>query len=308
MKILLCYEKIPETMNAVSEILSENGFDCEIMHYENSESLQKYLRKNDIGALVSSENRVLSRCKNPTVPKVFVASDYCCLQKLSAKCDLYTVPSHELSFDFINSGATDKNVSITGIPICKSITTLTDKKTACKNIGINGEKPVFAVFTQGASGREVRTTVNSVLLLCKETRVILAVADSGEKTYYSSLYCKDRDVYVIEEKHNGSLCISASDAVFTVARAEMSTAVARACKSLILLHSATARYKENASFFDKRGIGFCGKTAADNASYAGRLLESVRLKHNMTEAQKKYIPTDTDQLFLKNFYTFSEKF
>ena len=54
-----------------------------------------------------------------------------------------------------------------------------------------------------------------------------------------------------------------------------------------------------AAFLDTHGIAFCGKTAADNVSFACRLLESSRLRQNMFAAQEKFVISDAEQRVLR---------
>ena len=97
------------------------------------------------------------------------------------------------------------------------------------------------------------------------------------------------NVFVLPLQENLSLCLSVADAVFTPAFAIPVCAAARMDKIVILLHTPASRARLNVPFLDSRGIAFCGKTAADNVSFACRLLDGQRLRGIMHEAQSRYM-------------------
>ncbi len=308
MKLLVCYKKIFNIPKAVYETLCENGSDCVFMQMVKSEEMCSFIRKNGINAVLSSESEVLTKCNVDGVGRIYVSADYHCTQKLEkTDCGLYIIPSKESVFEFINSGARDKKVEECGLPLRRKFRNVTDKNTAREKFGIADDMPVFSVFASEATKSEVKSTVRSILRLCKEAQVLLAVNSEAEKVVYCSLFSDYGNVFVHEVSDDEALYISAADVVFTVANAEMLTAVSRSNIPLMIMKSINKRYKGNREFFDKRGIGFEGKTPADNASYAGRILKSNRLRDNMISAQNKFIKENSEKEFFEKISSFLEK-
>lgn len=302
MKVLVCYKNIINIPKAAFEMLTDADAERLFLPVMKSDEMRMFLKKNNIDTVLSSEISVLSKCDVGGVSKIYLAADYCSRENLQkTECDLYIIPSKELMFEFVNSGAKDKKVFAGILPVRKIYKEITDKKSACEKIGIDAERPVFTVFTKGTARTEVKNTVEAIVRLCPDCQTIVA-SKGDEKNTLSAMFSDKKDVFVVDEKNFESLCLSAADCVFSVADAEILTQVVLLRKPLLLMHSGSKNLRENASFFDKRGIGFKGKTASDNASYASRLLSSKRLSANMISAQERFIPENE-----KNFSSFVEK-
>ena len=308
MKLLICCKKIFEVPKAVYEILSENGVDCLFSQAVKKDELHSIIRKNGVSVVLSSEGDILLKCNMDNITKIYISADYHCTQKLEkTDCGLYIIPSKETFFEFVNSGARDKRVCECGLPVRRKLRKICDKNTACEKFGIDSKIPVFTVFSSDATKSEVKSTVRSILSLCNGVQVLLAVNSNADKIQYSTVFSESDSVFVHEVSDDESLCISAADAVFTVGNSQILTAVSRVRIPLMIMDSQNRRFKGNAEFFDKRGMGFSGKTPADNASYAGRILKSNRLRDNMISAQKKFIKENTEIEMSEKILTFPEK-
>ena len=127
-----------------------------------------------------------------------------------------------------------------------------------------------------------------------DTQVLLWCADAGRRTFWQSLFSSDTAVFVPDADERMKLSLSAADAVFLPASASLVCAAARQNKIILLLHTASPGLRKNAAFLDTGGAAFCGKTAADNVSFALRLLSSERLRGNMLSSQEKLIVHDAE--------------
>ena len=149
----------------------------------------------------------------------------------------------------------------------------------------------------------LKSAQRAVRTICPDAQTLLLGADETRRKTWMSVFSDDPDVFVSDLEMDLPLSLSASDAVFTPAFSPFVCAAATQEKILTLLHSTVARARRNAAFLDESGAAFRGRTAADSVSYACRLLESDRLRGNMTAAQRKTILPDAEDRFVREAET-----
>ena len=278
------------------------GHTCDLLAYESAEKLHTVLEKTKYDAVVSSEAAVLARVSpqdRAQTHTVFLAADFFCSQRMgAAKCDRYLIPQEELSFDFINRGALDRHVRVCGIPVPEKYSRRMTKTDGCSSLGLRAGLPVFLLLADGVSGNEIKATVRAAKALCPATQLLILSTEARIGALQGA-FAESENVFVTQSTGNEALGLSVADAVFTAAFSVPVCAAAQRGKNLILLHTASPGARKNAAFLDLHGAAFSGKTAADNVSYACRLLESVRLRGNMNAAQEKYILSDAEKRFVK---------
>lgn len=288
------YKTRPEGLFAAREVLGARGDDCTLLRCQTAEKLREACRSVSPDLLLTSECAVLRRCDG--VPAAFLASDFCCPDKLT-DCALCAVliPHDDLSFDFINQGARDRSVLPCGVPLPQALRDSLPRTQSLAQLGLRQDKPIFLLLADGVHLNEIKSTVRATHDLFPEVQTLLLCADSARRSAFMSAFAAFERVYVLSQSENLALALSAADAVFTAAFAQPVCAAARQGKIVILLRTPLSRARINAQYLDSRSVAFRGRTAADNVSYAGRLLSGVRLRRIMQNAQEKYILPDAEE-------------
>ena len=283
-----------QALYAVKEIVESFGGTGTLIPFESAEKLRKRMRETDFDAVLSSEIAVLSRVPR-TVPTVYLSADFHCADKrLPSDFSAYWIAHEELSFECMTHGARDRNVHVCGVPLRKIYKAGIDAYSARRALGIETRQTVFSLYVDGVSQNEIKATVRAVRMLCPEARTLLWSGEQSRRTFWQSTFASEPTVYVPDAQEYIPLALGAADAVFCPAFASLVCAAARQKKIIILLHTAHVRARKNAAFLDERGVAFCGRTAADNVSFASRLLSSERLFSNMRRAHDKYIVPDAE--------------
>ena len=283
-----------QTLLAIKETVEKHGGVCTMHKYESAEKLRRTLRETPCDAVVSAESAVFSRLPR-TVPTVYVGTEFFCADKrLPPELSAYWVAHEDLSFEFMTRGARDKHVRVCGEPLRETYRARETRAYACRALGVGEDKTVFSVWTDGVSPNEIKATVRAVRTRSPEAITLLWSDDAGRRAFWQSAFAADTSVFVPDADARVPLSLAAADAVCMPASAFLVCAAARQEKIVILLHAAAPRMRKNAAFLDARGVAFCGKTAADNVSFACRLLSSDRLRHNMLTSQEKYIVRDAE--------------
>ena len=295
MHILMPCKVRADVLRGVQETLQARGIDCTLYRYESADRLRRKLCEKAYDAVLSAESAVLSHVPR-TVPTIYFGAEFHCADKrLPSDLSAYWIAQEELAFECMTHGARDRNVQVCGIPLRPSYRTRETRTAACRSLGIEPHQMIFSVFTDGSAPNEIKSTVRSVRVLSPEMQVLLWSGEANRRSFWQSYFAPEQSVFVPDVEPHMPIALAAADAVFCPAFAPLVCAAARQEKIVILLHTALSRARKNAAFLDAHGAAFCGKTAADNVSYACRLLSSERLRGNMLSAQAKYIVPDAEQ-------------
>ena len=295
MNILLPYKTRPDAPSAARDVLCARGDDCSLVRCSSAEKLRDACRSAAPDLILSSESDVLRRL-DTNVPAAYLASDFCCPDKLTdCSCVAFLIPHPELSFDFINAGARDSTVLPCGVPLPDALRLKLPREKCLDALGIMHDTPTFLLLADGVHLNEIKSTVRATKTMFPDVQTLLLCSDSARRGQFMSAFASYERVYVLPQGENLPLALSAADVVFTAAFSVPVCGAARQGKIVILLRTPNPRARRNAQYLDSRGIAFRGKTAADNVSYSGRLLESVRLRKIMRDAQEKYILPDAEE-------------
>ena len=298
MRIFMPCKTGKEILRAAQEALTRRGHSCTLYPFSTAEKMRIALEKGNYDIALSTEAQVLCKIKDTAVRKVYLAPNLFCGEKLGrTDCALYLIPHEELSFDFINAGAREKKVQLCGIPLPSQYLQCRPKVQACRSLGLCADRKTFTLFADGVSGNEIKSTVRAAQRLCPETQILVMAGDAGRRKMWQSAFADLQNVFVLEP--DVALGMSVGDAVFLPAVTSLLCTAARLEKVCILLHVPTLRCRRNAAFADAHGMAFSGKTAADNVSYAQRLLDGERLRQMMFRAQEKNICPQPEQTLIK---------
>lgn len=287
MRIFLPYKKRKEILCAANEALAHRGHTCVLYPVSSAASMREAFEKGRYDVVLGAEASILSKLTT-TVPKVYLATDFFCGEKLRrTDCALVLIPHAELSFDFIDAGAREKQVRVCGVPLCEKNLGLRNRDEACKSLGLSAEKKTFTFFTDGVPTREIKAAVHAAGRLCPETQVVVMSGDAARTSAWQTAFSKQENVFVLPTEI--PLGMRVADAVFLPALPSVVCTAARAEKVCMLFHVGTPQCRKNAAFLEARGAAFGGKTAADTVSYAMRLLEGERLRANLLRAQEKAV-------------------
>ncbi len=294
MKLFLPYRPGTDFPAAVQRIFEARGHECVLFRYTSAEKLRRACQKIHPDAVLSTQSDLLHRL--PEQKRIYLGTEFHCPEKLNAAdWKAVTIPHADLSFSYITMGAKDRTVLPCGVPLPQHYRVLLPREKCLQALGLRAQEPLFLLLTDGAAAGEIKSTVRAIDALCPPARSVVLCKDAARCKLFTTAFAEFQNVYVLPLRDNLSLALCAADAVFTPATPIFVCAAARQGKIVILLHTPSPRARQNAEYLDSRGIAFRGKTAADNVSYAGRLLESQRLRKIMLDAQEKFILPDAEE-------------
>lgn len=296
MHILMPCRSRVQPLRTCREILEKRGVSCTLYPYTSADKLRRTIRSAQYDLLLTAESAVLPRKTALSVPTVYLGTDFFCTDAhLPSGCDAYWIAQEELAFDFMTHGAQEKRVHVCGVPLREIYLRKQTRSAACRALGVGDDATVFSFLTDGVSPNEIKAAVHACGDLCPDATLLLWSTDGARRSMWQTMFADLGNVYVPDADDPVPIALAACDVLFTAAFPEPVCGAARMGKNLILLHAPSPRLRRNAAFLDAHGIAFCGKTAADNVSYACRLFSSVRLQQNMRAAQEKYIIRDAEQ-------------
>ena len=298
MNALLMYKLRTQTIRTASHVLESAGHTCTTQPFESASKTADMLKESAYDLVVASEGAAFSGVPD-TVRKVYLSSDFFCGERRLPKADSCLIAHDDLSFDFITHGARDTSVRVCGVPLRESYTRTHPRSECRRALGLSEHDPIFLMIGETLSQSVLKSARNAIRTICPQSQTILLGTDEARRKNWMRIFSDDANVFVSDLEMDLPLALSASDAVFTPAFPTYVCAGARQGKIVTLLHSTVSRARKNASFLDAHGAAFCGKTAADSVSYACRLLESDRLRRNMTDAQEKTILPDAEQRLIR---------
>ncbi len=253
--------------------------------------------RSSFDAVLVTEGAVLSGIPL-AVRTIYLSSDFFCAEHRMPTAQTYLIAHEDLSFDFITHGARDKSVRVCGIPLRESFRRTLPRSECRSALGLQKDRPVFLMIGETLSLSVLKSASRAVQSMCPHAQTILLGSSEIRRKNWMGVFADDPNVFVSDVEMDLPLALCAADAVFTPAFSSFVCAAARQSKIVTLLHSTVPRARKNAVFLDSRGAAFHGRTAADSVSYACRLLESDRLRSNMTASQEKVILSDAEERFI----------
>ena len=302
MKILLLCRRRTEALRTIKPILEAHGHTCDAYTSETASRTSERFKTNAYDTVITSESAALSGVPK-NVRTLFLATDFFCPERRMPNVTKCLIAHEDLAFDFITHGVRDTCVHTCGVPLREAYRRTLPQKECRRALGLSEARPVFLMIGETVSLSVLKSAARAVRTICPEAQTILLGADETRRKNWMSAFSDVQDVFVSDLEMDLCIALSASDAVFTPAFSPFVCAAARNGKILTLLHSTVPRARRNAAFLDESGAAFRGKTAADSVSYACRLLESDRLRKNMTAAQERTILPDAEARFIRETET-----
>ncbi len=298
MNILMPCKTKTEPLRTAKSVLESRGHACLLYPFESAAKTADKIRSATFDAVVVTESAALAGVPDGS-RSIYLSYDFFCAERRFPSVSSCLVAHDDLTFDFITHGARDKSVHTCGIPLRDAYRRTLPQSECRRALGLSEKRPVFLMIGETVSLSVLKSTVRAMRTLCPDAQSILLGSSESRRKSWMSAFAGDPNVFVSDTEMDLPLAMCASEAVFTPALSAFVCAAARQEKIVTLLHSAVPRARKNAGFLDARGAAFRGKTAADNVSYACRLLESDRLRGNMTAAQEKTILSDAEERFLR---------
>ena len=298
MKYLLVCKRRKEALCAGKQLLEARGHTCTLYPFESASKTEETVKSAAYDAVIVTESAALSGVPQ-NVPALYLSTDFFCPERRMPNVRKCLIPHESLSFDFITHGARDTSVRVCGIPLQERYRRALPYNECRRVLGLSQDRPVFLMIGETVSLSVLKSAQRAVRAICPDAQTILLGADETRRKNWMSVFSDDSDVFISDLEMDLPIALSGADAVFTPAFSAFVCACARQGKILTLLHSTVPRARKNASFLDASGAAFQGKTAADSVSYACRLLESDRLRGNMTAAQEKTILRGAEERFIR---------
>lgn len=302
MNILLICKRRTESLRTVKPLLEERGHTCQLYPFESASKTAETIKSASIDSVIVAESAALSGVPQD-VPPIYLSTDFFCPERRMPNVYKCLIAHEDLSFDFITHGARDTTVRVCGVPLRESLRRVLPRTECRRALGLSQERPVFLMIGETVSVSVLKSAQRAVRTISPETQTILLGADEARRKNWMGVFSDDPDVFISDLDMDLPIALCAADAVFTPAFSTFVCAAVRQGKIVTLLHSTVARARKNAVFLDQSGAAFHGKTAADSVSYACRLLESDRLRANMTSAQEKTVRPGAEERFIRETET-----
>lgn len=298
MEIMLICTNRTRALRTAKSILESRGHTCTPVTFESASKTAEVVRSSACDTVIVTDCAALSGVPQ-NVRTIYLSTDFFCAERRIENVRKCLIAHEELSFDFITHGARDTSVRVCGVPLQESFRRAYANAECRSALGLREDRPVFLIVGETVSMSVLKSAVRAVRTICPAAQSVLLGVNEARRKNWMSTFADEPDVFVSDLEMDFPLALSAADAVFTPAFSTFVCAAARQGKIVTLLHSAMLRARKNAVFLDGCGAAFRGKTAADSVSYACRLLESDRLRANMTASQQKAILPDAEERLIR---------
>ncbi len=269
-----------------------NGAMCDAM--------ERYLSSHTFDVAIMSHlfpAEILTNMKRRgmKVPKtVFVATDYTCIPFTEEiDCDIYVIPSADLTEEYVKRGVPAERIYPLGIPVGHAFSVDEDKKEIRRRLGLDADRH-YILISGGSMGAGGLRTVVSILRDHYEGRqVTLIVVCGSNRKLYEKLSAEYGGEHIIIE-HTDKMAdyMAACDIFITKPGGLSSTEAAVSGTPVIHITPIPGCESHNMRFFEAHGMSIAVPYPRRQLVSACDMLEDESARGTMTENQRRVINRD----------------
>lgn len=226
-------------------------------------ALQVYLKNHPVDVVVMphlfpAEIMTCLKKNKVCVPKlVFIATDYTCIPFTEeTDCDVYIIPSKELTSDFTRWGIPQEKLYPCGIPVSAAFTKSVTKQQAKEQLGLEPEKQYY-LLAGGSIGagclQKYADLINSYLQTHPNGHMII-VCGNNIQTYHKLCRRYGKRATILQHTDQMALYMRASEIYFTKPGGLSSTEAATAAVPTVHITPIPGCEDRNRDFFIANGM------------------------------------------------------
>ena len=263
-------------VSALGEYLAENHFDIIIMTHLFPAEIITNMRNSGIA-----------------VPKtMFIGTDYTCIPFTEeTDCDVYVIPSAELSDDYTKKGIAKEKLCSLGIPVLGRFSESENRDEVRQKLGLDLNKKYILVSGGSMGGGQIKKAIKTLssVIADSENTELITICGNNKKLFDKLKNADYPKVTVLGFTENMAEYMKGADLFVTKPGGLSSTEAA--VSKVPILHTAAIPGCEtrNAEFFSKNGMSRLCKASKRELSDAIKIINDEKACLDMTENQRRKI-------------------
>lgn len=269
-----------------------NGMMCDAM--------ERYLASHSYDIIIMSHlfpAEILTNMKRRgmKIPKtVFIATDYTCIPFTEEiDCDIYVIPSEDLTDEYVKRGVPSDRIYPLGIPVGHAFSTDEDKRAIRLRLGLKEDRRYILVSGGSMGAGKLESVVGILRDHYKEQPVTLIVVCGSNRKLYEKLAAEYGSEHVIIERTDRMAdYMAACDLFITKPGGLSSTEAAVSGTPVIHITPIPGCETHNMRFFEAHGMSVAVPYPRRQLISACDKLEDESARDTMTENQRRVIRRD----------------
>lgn len=229
------------------------------------------------------------------IKTVFIATDYTCYPGIDAiDMEKYCIPDKNLSENFKLCGIPKNRMYATGIPVCRSFLSKTDKTKAKKLLKINTENKHLLIMCGSMGCGPITEILKQIAAILPKNIEVSVICGTNKRLYsrLKNIYKNCRRIHIIGYTNKVSLYMDSADFYLTKPGGISITEAAAKKLPMAFVNAVAGCEQYNMDFFVNMGAAITAVSYKELAKQSISILCSDKKRLHMVQILQEYNQKD----------------